>query len=133
MRISERLGLVALLADLSACSDRPADTRVLAKVEAEQSAEAADDGRIKCALAGADTLERTCTVERTREERGLVLTVRHPDGGFRRLLVTRDGRGVVAADGAETAKVAIVDPTEIEVALGDDVYRLPATIGATAK
>ena len=125
MRISS--GLAAVLA-LAGCSDRAADTKVLAKVEAEQSAAAADDGRVKCALAGADAFERACTVERTEEARGLVLTMRHPDGGFRRLLVTKDGRGVVAADGAEAAKVAIVDPTEIEVALGDDVYRLPATM-----
>ncbi|KQT32669.1 hypothetical protein ASG29_13100 [Sphingomonas sp. Leaf412] len=120
-------GVVPILL-LSACGDRPADTQVLAKVEAQQSAAAADDGRVKCAPAGAATLERVCAVDRTQEARGLLLTVRHPDGGFRRLLVTKDGRGVVAADGAEAAKVTIVDPTEIEVAIGDDVYRLPATV-----
>lgn len=130
MRISSPAAALLLLA---ACSDRPADTQVLAKVEADQSAAAADDGRVKCALAGADSFERACTVERTQEARGLVLTMRHPDGGFRRLLVTKDGRGVIAADGAQPAKVAIVDPTEIEVALGDDVYRLPATVKADAR
>ena len=128
MRISEAAAAGAMLAALAACNEQQADTRVLARAEADQSAAAADDGRVKCALAGATVFERVCMVDRTREARGLVLTMRHPDGGFRRLLVTNDGRGVLAADGAETARVTIVDPTEIEVALGDDIYRLPATM-----
>ncbi|MGJ3626414.1 hypothetical protein AB5I41_04865 [Sphingomonas sp. MMS24-JH45] len=73
--------------------------------------------------------QRSCTVDRTQEARGLVLTMRHPEmAASARPPATKDGRGVVAADGAETAKVTIVDPTEIEVALGDDIYRLPATM-----
>jgi hypothetical protein len=128
MRISEAAAAGVLLAALTACNEQKADTRVLAKAEADQSAAAADDGRVKCALAGATAFERVCAVDRSREARGLVLTMRHPDGGFRRLLVANDGRGVVAADGAEAARVTIVDPTEIEVALGDDIYRLPATM-----
>ena len=59
---------------------------------------------------------------------GLMLTVRHADDGrFHRLLVTRDGRGVVAADGAERAVVAIAGDG-IEVVIGGDRYRLPATV-----
>ena len=77
---------------------------------------------------GGDALKRDCTVDRTQGERGLILTVRHADGGFHRLLVTRDGRGVVAADGAEAARVTIPEPGMIDVALGTDRYRLPATI-----
>ena len=117
-----------LLALLTACQERTTDTKVLAKVEAAQNDAAAEDGRIKCALAGSNAFQRVCTVDRETGDRGLILTVHHPDGGFRRLLVTKDGRGVAAADGAEQAKVAIVDPHEIEVALGNDTYRLPATV-----
>ena len=58
----------------------------------------------------------------------MVLVLRHPDGGFRRLLVTKDG--IVAADGAETAKVTPIDKGMIEVALGANRYRLPATIAS---
>ena len=58
---------------------------------------------------------------------GLILTVHRPDGGFHRLLV-KPGYGVVAADGAEEAKVTIVGANEIEVAIGGDRYRLPATV-----
>ncbi|HEU4958786.1 MAG TPA: hypothetical protein VFT56_00115 [Sphingomonas sp.] len=57
-----------------------------------------------------------------------MLVVRNPDGGFHRLQVTHDGRGVIAADGAESAKVTIVEAGTIEVAIGGDRYRLPAVV-----
>jgi hypothetical protein len=57
-----------------------------------------------------------------------VLTLRQPDGGFRRLRVTGDGRGVIAADGAEQASVTLVAPVTIEVAIGNMRYRLPAVV-----
>ena len=110
-----------LLLALAACGE--------AKTDPVTPAPVLDDSRVPCARGDAP-LARTCTVERERRDDGLVLTVRHGDGGFRRLLVTRDGRGVVAADGAEPARVTIVDPRTIEVALGDDRYRLPATVGS---
>lgn len=126
MRISS--ALVATLA-LAACGspDQPANTAVIAKVEAQQQADAEDDGRLLCARGNAE-LQRTCTVEQVRDAQGLVLTIRHPDGGFRRLRVTSDGRGVIAADGAEAAKVSVIGPADIEVAIAGDRYRLPATV-----
>lgn len=84
--------------------------------------------RVECATDGAAEFDRVCTVERLASERGLVLTVRSPSGGFRRLLVASDGRGVVAADGAEPAVVAPIADNRIEVAIGGDRYRFPATI-----
>jgi ribosomal protein L34 len=88
-----------------------------------------DDGRIECRI-GADTeYSRHCSVERARTEQGTLLTVRKPDGGFRRLMTTRDGRGVVAADGAEQAQVSIVGEDLIEVGIAGDSFRLPARIG----
>lgn len=134
--MSTRTSSAILLACLAAaCSpEQTANTQVLANVEAEQDQQAADDGLLNCAVGAAATLSRVCSVERQESDRGLLLTVRHPDGGFRRLLVTGDGRGVVAADGAQPAQVTLVGNNEIEVALGDDVYRLPATVkGAAAK
>ena len=41
---------------------------------------------------------------------------------------------MIAADGAEAAKVTIVEDHQIEVAIGGDRFRLPATIkGQAAK
>jgi hypothetical protein len=95
----------------------------------EKSATLDDDGKIDCRV-GADTqFTRFCSIERSKAEQGTLITVRKPDGGFRRLLTTRDGRGVVAADGAEQAEVTIIGDNLIEVAIAGDSFRLPARIG----
>jgi len=93
---------------------------------------AADSGQIDCAPQGAAEFKRVCTLDRVEGADGLELVVHNPDGGFHRLLVTKDGRGVVAADGAENAKVTIVGAGQIEVAIGGDRYRLPATVKGAA-
>ena len=95
---------------------------------AETSRGAPGDERVDCAPAGANDFQRVCTVERLQSAEGTILIVRHPDGGFRRLLVTTDGRGVIAADGAEKAAVSIIGNDRIEVALAGHRYRLPATV-----
>lgn len=82
------------------------------------------DDRIECALAGVDQFARACTVERS----GPTLTVRHPDGGFRRFQITDEGRGLVAADGASSATVRAIADARIEVTVDGDRYRLPATV-----
>lgn len=109
-------GLAILL--LFACSE--------AESVEERVAEAkVSDNGIDCALAGAAEFERACIVERGEDG---ILTIRHPDGGFRRLTVTGDGRGVVAADGAAAAEVQVIADDRIQVAIGEDRYRLPATV-----
>ena len=95
---------------------------------AQEAPAAATDEKVDCAIAGADAFEPVCTVERATGAYGLVLTIRAPDGSFRRFLVTGDGRGVVAADGAEEAVVTPLDGSRIEVAVGPDRYRLTATV-----
>ena len=117
MRISE-LALAGAALFLAACSSHDAPDPVAA---------APDEDRIECALGGATDFGRDCSVERGGAYAG-ELIVRHRDGGFRRLLITADGRGVVAADGAEPARVAVIAGDRIEVTLGGDRYRLPATI-----
>lgn len=121
--------LLLLPLALAACGQQHGNT-ALAKIEAEQRQHQDDAGNIVCARAGSNAFARTCTVDRAQSEAGLVLTLRHPDGAFRRLLVTKDGRGVIAADGAEPAIVSIIGNGEIEVAVGGDRYRLPATVKA---
>lgn len=92
------------------------------------AAPAANGARVACALHGTGVFEANCPIERVVSGDGLVLVIHHPDGGFRRLLVTTDGHGVVTADGSEGAVVSVVDPGTIEVAVGDDRYHLPATV-----
>jgi hypothetical protein len=86
----------------------------------------ADKGRIDCALGGAEQFDRNCTLDRMASADGTVLVVGREGAGYRRLLVTTDGRGVVAADGVDAATVAIVGDGMIEVAIGGDRFRLPA-------
>ena len=84
------------------------------------------EDRIECAVEGA-AFERVCTAERSAGPETLII-LRGPDGSFRRLAVTRDGRGVAAAEGAEPASVTVVGRDLIEVSIGSDRYRLPARV-----
>ena len=92
-----------------------------------------EDDLIACALGGAGSFTRDCAVERSRgdaqAEGGVLLVVRHPDGGFRRFVVADDRLGVAPADGAEPATLTFRDDS-IEVAVGGDRYRFPAEMTA---
>lgn len=124
-----RFGIAAIAAGLalSACSTEP-DNQRLAEVEAQQVRDAADAGRIFCALGGEDHFQLNCTLDRIASSEGPVLMLGRADAGYRRFRVTTDGRGVVTADGAEQARVSVMDNGLIEVAVAEDRYRLPATI-----
>ena len=111
-----RISSGALLLLLAACSPG-----------ASKASPPDPDDLIECALAGAAAFARDCAVEQVPEEGKLYLVVRHPDGGFRRFEVLTDGRGLAAADGAQAAQVA-VHGEGIEVAVGTDRYRFPATV-----
>src|SRR6218665_1467868 len=91
--------MLAALLSLPACDtqvrDKPAEVRNELHHEKMEKAE----GRVECAPPGAETFSFARPIDRPQSQDGLFLTLRHPDGGFRRLLVTTDGRGVVAADG----------------------------------
>ena len=90
-----------------------------------------DDSRIACALAAATAFARDCWVEQHRTGAALQLVVRHPDGAFRVFDVLTDGHGLATADGADAAHVSLADGG-IEVAVGADRYRFPATIAGDA-
>ncbi len=80
------------------------DKTAEARAKADEAAYASAEGRIPCQLPGQARFEPVCTIDRAYTQDGLYLTIRQPDGGFHRLLVTHDGRGI-AADGAERASV----------------------------
>lgn len=124
MKMSVALALLLI----AACRDSPAPAdQPQAHAGAPANEAPVQDGRIECAVAGRG-FERSCTVEQREAAEGLALVVRHPDGGFRRLLLPRDGSGVRAADGAEPATVEVTADGRAEVAVGRDRYRLPAEI-----
>jgi hypothetical protein len=83
------------------------------------------DNRIECQAAGEAAFARVCTADSAETPRGRVLTIRKADGGFRRLLVGRDGT-FSAADGAERATATPRGTAGTEVEIGGDRFRLPA-------
>ena len=116
---------------LTACGSQPAEDAAQPTISAPTQTAATPQPaapRIDCAPPGGADLTPACTIDRTETPNGVILTLRHPDGAFRRLQITRDGRGVIAADGAEPAKVTPLGPDSIEVELGGARYRLPATV-----
>jgi hypothetical protein len=115
---------------LAGCGSAIPDPQRTSNAAAGTAVDAAPDGRIACALPGATTFAPQCTVDRAETQEGVVLTVHQPDGGFHRLRLVDDGRGVVAADGAEEAKVAVLGADGVEVAIGGARYRLPARVGS---
>jgi hypothetical protein len=116
--------LLAPLAMLAACGG-PADPPAHPTNGAAAPPAGEPDNRIECQPAGTAAFERACTIDSADTPRGRVLTIRKEDGGFRRLLVGRDG-GISAADGAETATVTPRGPAGTEVEIGGDRFRLPA-------
>jgi hypothetical protein len=115
--------LIVVLVLLASCGDTGAS-----RGERTGAGAASGEALIDCATDGSRQWERACTVESRQGADGPLLVLRGPDGGFRRLAVTNDGRGVAAADGAEPALVTPAGEGLIEVAIGKDRYRLPATV-----
>lgn len=111
---------------LASCGGNEAED--LKEAESEAAEQAAIDGKIECALAGAATFESTCTTERIAGADGQILIIRHADGGFRRFRILTDGRGLAPAEGFDETKIALIENGMIEVSSGDDKYRLPAQI-----
>jgi len=95
--------------------------------EQQSSAQSASDNTIECALDGAAEFKRVCEVEKAEVDGVKSLTVRHPDGGFRRFDVLSDGHGLAAADGADEAKLA-VEGEILAVTVDNDRYRFPVTL-----
>ncbi len=126
MPISKLLGVAAIGCALIACGK--AKTESLAKAEKSAEKQAAQDGKIECALAGGKDYARTCETERITSATGTILVIRHPDGGFRRFKILTDGRGLAPAQGFDETKITLMNDGMIELSSGDDRYRLPAKI-----
>ena len=81
---------------------------------------------IACAPDGAQSFDATCSVERVEVEGKILLTVFHPDGGFRRFEQLPDGSGLAAVAGAD-AVTQTLSGDILEVSLAGNRYRFPAT------
>ena len=81
---------------------------------------------IDCAIDGAERFETVCFVERATVDGVVILTIRHPDGGFRRLEPSADGRSLSASDGADPVR-SIERGDVLELHIADDRYRVPDT------
>lgn len=121
LQISERGAGILLILALSACGGADNPDRIAAD---------GDNGRqnVTCALSGATEFSENCSIQHVRQDDGGYLLIRHPDGGFRKFILLRDGRGLAAAHGADPTRITIIGDGRIELSSGDDRYRLPAKI-----
>lgn len=113
--------LVATLA-LAGCSEAPSTP------EESGALAGGDESRLSCALGEEVEFTESCDVERVQNGDKRELVMRHPDGGFRRFEIVTDGRGLIAADGSEEAVVTPLSDGRIQLSVGNDRYRLPATV-----
>ncbi len=114
------------LSALSACKSRDE-----ALIDDEEGA-ASSVAKVACALGDEQQFTDSCTLQRLVGSERTTIVLGRGDAGFRRFVMTADGRGLITADGAEAARVSIVGDAEVEVAVGEDRYRLPATIQGAA-
>lgn len=113
---------------VAACGSNSDNDQAIRDAEQQADQDAAEGGKIECALSGSASFERKCTTDRISSASGQILIVRHPDGGFRRFKVLTDGRGLAPADGFDETHIKVLDNGTIELSSGDDKYRLPARI-----
>ena len=114
--MSMRIFSAALILTLAACGTTPV---------AENKVETAKpDDRIDCAIGGAADFTKDCAIERGDAN---ALTLRHKDGGFRRLTLEADGT-IDTADGAEAMTVQPLSDGRTEIVVGEDRYRLPSNL-----
>ena len=111
-----RIFSIAIALALTGCGSKPATEN---KVD-----QAKVDDRIDCAIGGEPDFAQNCMIERGD---GTALTLRHKDGGFRRLVLDADGT-IDTADGAEVITVNTMTDGRTEITVGEDRYRLPATL-----
>jgi hypothetical protein len=79
---------------------------------------------IGCAVAPSGELAQECRFERIDEGRFIV---HHPDGAFRRFVLSPDNKQLLPADGAERANSEAIKD-EINLSIGQDRYRIPRSL-----
>lgn len=115
MRVAALLGVAALAACSGGETQQPHAAREM----------------VWCALGGAKQFTQNCAVERAVVDGTQTFVVRHPDGAFHRLEVSKDGQQLLAADGADVTQSARKQD-RFEVILGDARYVIPVQGPANA-
>lgn len=80
---------------------------------------------VACAPAGSRDFAQECALEHNEVKGERVITLRHPDGGFRRVNIS--ARALQAADGADAARSATAGGL-VEVSIAEDRYRIPESL-----
>ena len=121
-----RISSAVLLAALAACSSKSGSSGAATQGAGQGTSQSGETAAmVACALAGAKTFTADCRVERSQTDGKTVLVLRHPDGGFRRLVEMDGGKSFAAADGSDDVAIE-ANGKEIEVTLGEDHYLFPA-------
>ena len=132
LRIFSNWGIAAVGAlALAACSDNPVAEGQggASTAEAARSSAAAQSAdTIPCALNGATETQTVCKHSVIGSGDATQLLLEGPEGDFRRFTILTDGRGLEPSDGAEPATIKLLDGGKIEVAVGDDIFVLPAKV-----
>ena len=125
MRRAAVIGLA--VAALAACSKEESGDP--AAKAAAAPAQAKEDNRIRCAIAGSEEFAPTCTREVASGPDGPIWIVRHSDGGFRRFVLLDKGMRIATADGAAEVQARQRGP-DLEVQVGTDRYLFAAAADA---
>ena len=129
MRIAGALAVAGLAFAMVACggdgSAAAADTGTASAAQTSNPTGSRTTTSIACAPDGAPGFDATCTVERVEVEGKILLTVFHPDGGFRRFEQLPDGSGLAAVAGAD-AVTQTLSGDILEISLAGNRYRFPA-------
>lgn len=87
-----------------------------------------DSRAVPCGPIGAQPVS-ACQLQVSQDGKGtLILTLRQPEGGFRRLVWPKGGQ-LTAADGAEPLKTARLPGGGVEARIGGWVYHIAAKGG----
>ena len=126
MRIAGTLAVAGLAFAMVACGGDGSASAASGDTGTPHRDRAPTTTSIACAPDGAQSFDATCSVERGEVEGKILLTVFHPDGGFRRFEQLPDGSGLAAVAGAD-AVTQTLSGDILEVSLAGNRYRFPAT------
>lgn len=116
-------GIAAIALFLPACGGGGSPS-VATNQTAPAPAARLPDNSVDCQVRGSDRFEPSCSLSIAGSPRGRLLTIRKPDGELRELLVTRDRRGFVDAEGSARVLVERLSGRRLEVAIDGDRFRL---------